>query len=173
LDINNNNILDEDEINQDASSYICNGEPGIAGEVTRSLQSINCSGPLENLTDLIWTYEIHELTSGDAVVTASIDSPGITVGSLAFYSGRELDAGVEPEASFVFDVLGQKNQGKWRIYLGFDSEVTQTETNILDAINTEMVSNILSKVEYRDSEPDPLLLTWSMPIENCTTTQFE
>lgn len=151
FDENGDGVLNGTEITQ--SSYICNGETGVAGEITRSYMSIRCEGPLENLTDLLWSYELHQLTSGDAIVTASIHTTDFTVGSLEFYSGQQLANGVKPEVKFVYDIVGAKNRGFWRIFL---DEVT-SKTYVI----------------YTDTNQTTNPTGWSMPTDQCTTTLFE
>jgi len=154
LDENHDGKLNESEITQ--SSYICNGKTGVsgaAGEMTRSYQSISCSGPLENLNDILWSYEIHQLNSGDVIVTASIFNTDTTVGSVAYYSGTELANAVKPAVTFVYDIVGQKNYGVWTIYL--------------DEVEGRTV------VVYNDTNQTPNPSVWSMTTDKCTTTLFE
>lgn len=151
LDENNNGLLEDSEVVE--SSYLCNGESGVDGAITRSLQSITCNGPLENMVDFLWSYEIHQLTSGDAVVTASIYGLDTTVGSLAFYSGQELANNVKPAVNFIHDIVAPNNYGQWSIYL--DDEQSKVF------------------VVYNDSDLTPGPNVWSMTTDNCKTTIFE
>ena len=158
LDNNYNGTLEKEEATD--SSYLCNGEQGVAGTTTRSLQSISCNGPLENMDDLRWSYKIHQLTSGDAVVTASIFEPNTTVGSLAFYSGQELTNGVKPAVLFIHDVVPPNNYGEWTIFLNEALGYTFVIYHDID-LPVGTIPNL------------PNSIVWSMETDNCTTTLFE
>ena len=151
LDENYNGLLEDSEVAE--SSYLCNGESGLDGAITRSLQSTTCNGPLENMDNFLWSYEIHQLTSGDAIVTASIYGLDTTVGSLAFYSGQELSNNVKPAVSFIHDVVAPNNYGQWSIYLDYEQSVVF--------------------VAYNDSDLTSGPNVWSMSTDNCNTTIFE
>ena len=107
------------------------------------IETLFCTGSLENAAGINWTYQAQQFASGDIFVSGSVENGEIAASSSLIYSHQQNGFTTAP-VFIAFDLAGTSNGGYWKIFLDRTTLITTIEYNDPDNVTNPRIWDMVS-----------------------------